>query len=44
MIYNFPDYEAPKSLTIYEHDPKYVYKDIYERGEKTTNLINWYNP
>lgn len=32
-LYVFPNYEAPKPYTIYEHTPTYVYNDIYEYQE-----------
>ena len=36
MLYVFPNYDAPKPFTIYEHTPNYVYEDIYEYTAATT--------
>lgn len=34
--YIFPNYDAPKPLTIYEYEPTYVYEDIYENNAGTS--------
>lgn len=36
MLYVFPNYDAPKPFTIYEHTPDYVYQDIYEYTDTVT--------
>lgn len=41
-VYKFPNYDAPKSLTIYEYPPTYVYQDIYESDDSATDLTAYY--
>ena len=36
VLYVFPNYDAPKPFTIYEHTPDYVYEDIYEYADTAT--------
>lgn len=39
-LYVFPNYEAPKALTIYEYTPNYVYNDIYEYADTSNKYPN----